>query len=423
MSRKDFLLLLNAIEQIEYRNWEKAKYFANRLCDINYQTEDGNTVLLRACWASCPSDFLKWLIEKGADVNHSHNGSTALDGVLVTNNKENLEILLENGARWCKTEYIGSALTSSAQELSAQLFDYNQQSRYSELYQSNKQNADRLNSRDENRLTALMHAAKEKNVATVKRLIEAGADVNLKDKDGKTALEYSLYPCSLYWDETALEIPKMLIEAGADVLSQNYEGQTALMALKKRYDHALDERNFAPLNKSYYDLYQERMRFLEPIEAERTVIDPSRLNEVNEHKQTLLMLAVSENNLYKVKRLIEAGADLNLQDKKGRTALMYALAPTDYCWVEEPIEIVKALIEGGADLSVRNNKDQTAFEELKAISKQVIPYRHFSAKHNQWASLYEERLNFVKDIEEKGLLIAHNQDKATNILKASQRQR
>lgn len=53
-----------------------------------------------------------------------------------------------------------------------------------------------------------------------------------------------------------------------------------------------------------------------------------QLSDVNirakKHNQTALMLAVSHGNLEMVKMLLEAGADINIQDDDGSTALMCA---------------------------------------------------------------------------------------------------
>lgn len=44
----------------------------------------------------------------------------------------------------------------------------------------------------------------------------------------------------------------------------------------------------------------------------------------SQHCQTALMLAVSHGNLDMVDMLLEAGADINIQDEDGSTALMCA---------------------------------------------------------------------------------------------------
>lgn len=61
--------------------------------------------------------------------------------------------------------------------------------------------------------TALMIAAWHNATAVAKLLIEAGADVNAMDNDGKTVLMYTV----LDSDNVATGVAKLLIAAGADV--------------------------------------------------------------------------------------------------------------------------------------------------------------------------------------------------------------
>ena len=71
--------------------------------------------------------------------------------------------------------------------------------------------------------TALMYAAGSGTAENMKLLLDAGADVTARDKDGKTALMIAAAGFG------TVEKLKVLLDAGADVKSMNVNGLTALM--------------------------------------------------------------------------------------------------------------------------------------------------------------------------------------------------
>lgn len=73
----------------------------------------------------------------------------------------------------------------------------------------------------------------------------------------------------------------------------------------------------------------------------------------DENDNTLLILAAVNGDKQGVKDLLEAGADVNIRNKWGMSALMYA-AEGDHPG------IVDVLLEGGADINAKNNDGSTA---------------------------------------------------------------
>ena len=66
----------------------------------------------------------------------------------------------------------------------------------------------------------LITASEYGHINTVRRLLEEGADVNVKDDRGSTALMYAS-------EEGHVETVKLLLEKGADVNAKDNDGGTA----------------------------------------------------------------------------------------------------------------------------------------------------------------------------------------------------
>jgi ankyrin repeat protein len=77
-----------------------------------------------------------------------------------------------------------------------------------------------VNAQNHNGKTPLMNSVK--NIEVAKLLIENGADLANKDNDGNTALYLACY-------ESAVDVVKLLIDAKADVNAQNNDGMTPLI--------------------------------------------------------------------------------------------------------------------------------------------------------------------------------------------------
>nr|MBX2886412.1 ankyrin repeat domain-containing protein [Granulosicoccus sp.] len=68
--------------------------------DINAQGSQRETALIIAGFVANRPELMKFLIERGADVNVANiNGDTALIDAAYFGRNENLELLLENGAK------------------------------------------------------------------------------------------------------------------------------------------------------------------------------------------------------------------------------------------------------------------------------------------------------------------------------------
>jgi ankyrin repeat protein len=85
----------------------------------------------------------------------------------------------------------------------------------------------------------------------------------------------------------------------------------------------------------------------------KILLNLRKLNKLNEHDNTPLMLSIKEKNTELAKLLIKNGCNLDIQNKDGITALMLAAA-------NNHLDIVELLITKGCDLNLQTKKGYTA---------------------------------------------------------------
>lgn len=101
-------------------------------------------------------------------------------------------------------------------------------------------------------------------------------------------------------------------------------------------------------------------------EMNRLLDEGSQINaKVGDYETTVLMEASVQRNVEVMKFLIEKGADVNLSDKDGWTAIMGAV-------VQGHLESVKLLLSHGAEVNAKNDNNQTALMMASEKSKQEI---------------------------------------------------
>ena len=192
-----------------------------------------------------------------------------------------------------------------------------------------------------------MRAAREGHKEIVATLAEKGANLEEKDKNGRTALMYAA-------EGGHKETVAILAEKGAKLEVKDEDGLTALMmaalgghketvailAEKGTKLEVKDKNGLTALMITAGEGQKETVAIL----AEKG----AKLLEVkDEDGQTALMMAAEEGHKEKVAILVEKGANLEEKDKNGRTALMLAA-------VGGHEEIVAILAENGANLEVKD---------------------------------------------------------------------
>ena len=220
-----------------------------------------------------------------------------------------------------------------------------------------------VNRRDPDGTTPLQWAVYNANVAEVQRLLKAGANVSL-------ANNYGASPMVLASEVGNTEILKLLLDAGANADSPNPDGQTALLAVARTGNVAaaqlLIDRGATIDAKEKWGgqtalmwaaarRHPEMMKLLISKGAninasstnrdyQRHVTAEGRPKNLDTGGLTPLLYATRENCMACVKVLLEKGADINLPDPDGVSPLHLAIMNANW-------DIAKYLILAGADVN------------------------------------------------------------------------
>lgn len=210
--------------------------------------------LIRAIEKNKRLKCIKTLIERGANVNLLNiHGHTPLVLAVRNNDIGIVELLIDHGADVNKvlehpleeeaiSTYKWSALHESVFQTSTY---YGYQRRINlDIIQLLIDNHANINAKSSDGFTPLMYACMQNGSGAGRLLIRAKADVNIVDEVKYTALMFAVY-C-----ESNTYLIKDLIEAGADVYAKNKDGES-VMDIVKKYQRRLEFYN----NKIAFDNY------------------------------------------------------------------------------------------------------------------------------------------------------------------------
>ncbi len=287
------------------------------------------------------------LKKAGADINEENEyGETPLMKAVNQKNAAVVQMLIKNGA------------------------DVNKENKYDE--------------------TALILAIRQGSPAVVQVLVKSGADINKEDKYGGTALSLAkimgrsdIFTKKEETEELETELKKLKLEESTaqptkeeelgflSELPKDIEKEIiAFVVGEKDFITAAEKvKGLAEISEKYKALVIEALKhqFFKgaPTDAQDELFTLSEngtltpfaltvllgagadLNMKDNDGYTALMLASFLGNTEIAKMLIDANANLNMQYKNGNTALMFAISMGN-------IEAVKALIEAGANPNIRN---------------------------------------------------------------------
>jgi ankyrin len=234
-------------------------------------------------------------------------------------------------------------------------------------------------------MTPLLYASRDGRKETVRMLLDAGADVNLRDANDITPLLAAI-------TNNHPDVARYLIERGADIKAVDWYGRTPLWA-------AVETRNMDKDNASFENGI-DRGPFLELIQvlldrgadpnARTKEVPPVRndflrvtgsLSWVDFTGQTPFITAALAGDVTVMKLLLKHGADPNIPTFAGTTALMAAAGVN---WVVDQtydegqpalLEAVKLCVELGLDVNAVNSMGLSAVHgAANRGSDEIIKY-------------------------------------------------
>lgn len=236
---------------------------------------------------------------------------------------------------------------------------------------------------------ALLEASEKGETRKVKDLLNRGADADVKDYDGRTALmlatwnghtgtarlliergadvnaKMELFAAAAHGETVLMiasfggyaKIVELLIRKGAQVNSVDEKGRTARMHAAAAKKEAEKGRAVRPhVTVENYKAVEEILKRYEALEAAKS---GARLPaEDREWLNVILLDIMRRGETQHIRGLLDSGADANVRDESGWRPIMWAA-------VRNQVDMVELLVERGADVNATNDKGMCALNIAK----------------------------------------------------------
>jgi ankyrin repeat protein len=347
---------------------EMLKALVNAGADLSFRNKQDNT-MLHSMASRGKIDYIKLLLELGADVDIGKPGKTPLMMAARAGEDDAMIFLLENGADI-------NVINKKAGDIISSLLPASYTTETLRVLIEYGIDINAKNSKGQPPLFCLFNYGGEMKKGlreNVQLLLDAGLDINAADEEGNTVLHYAAKQCSL-------ELAELMITYGADVNSSDAKGKTPLQIMLNPYVHSCGSRELIRLlaenNTSLNTVDRNGQNSLHnaaylgwadvvTLLASKGADLENRENDMQGAK-TPLHTAVSKKHTDVVKALLELGADLEAQDKRQKTPLIRAIQ-------SENVEIIQLLLDYQADCNAQDINGQTALHvAVEKGNKEIV---------------------------------------------------
>ena len=329
-----------------YRQQDSIKILLEAGTNPNIASTARCTSLHLAVFSDCSKKIIRAIIDHGADVNAANEDKvTALMIVSHKDNIDTIKILLKAGADPTIADANGCTCLNYAIDRHCS----------KESHQTISGHDAYANAATDDNITALKMASDKHCSDAISVLLNAEADINNTDVNGKTCLMYAIDR------ECIKETLQAIVDHGADVNVKSKDSMTALMiACWKGNTDAIDILLNAGANPRIANAYRDTClavatdRSVSKDLLQALIDNGAYVNATNKQNLTALMIACWKGNVDAIHVLLKAGADSSITNANGDTCLTVA---TDRRLSKD---VLQAIIDNGADVNATNKQSLTA---------------------------------------------------------------
>ncbi|KAH0536550.1 hypothetical protein FGG08_006580 [Glutinoglossum americanum] len=409
-----------------YKNAETVKQLIARGLDVNARSKAGMTPLDH-CTDQMGLEIAGILIVSGARVDLMKD---PLYLAVVQRNEGFVKLLVENGVD-VNSEFFGRpclswALTHGDESMVQLLLSLGANADHQSMSSGDRSRIAAMNVTSESpasvKRDALILSVKGGNEVEVKRLLNMGVDIEMKDDgEGRTALQWAA------WGGKS-EVTRLLLEKGAKVDAKDDNGRAALfLAAEGGYGMDVQQLLEKGANPGMKDDNGNAPLLAAALRGHGAVVQQlleggADMEACNENGETALHRAVKANHAGVVQALLERGMNIDAKDNTGKPALhmaayighgsmvqlllqrgasvdatdMYGLTALHRAVYRETNKyIVQQLLQHGASVNAKSSYGKTAlhiaaYEGYKALVRLLLDSGALVNEHDSegWTPLY-----------------------------------
>ncbi len=204
-------------------------------------------------------------------------------------------------------------------------------------------------------------------------------DLNAKDDQGETLLTMVIKN----FERPDMDLLQVLLEKGADVNLENSAGQTALdicvlanqeECVAKLLEHGADVNHIVDDHTPLMNLGSSQIKITKLI-----IEHNPDITHITKNGETALMAAARNMNKALIEYLLSRDADVNAEDNEGNNALMYAARMRNMTrqpmsmFLQNMEDVMKLLIAAGIDVNKQGEGGETALMIVAQSNSEIYP--------------------------------------------------